>query len=190
VALPLLTSSLVSGLALRSLLGPHGLLGPWLRTVGVAVPSSPAAVVLAQAFVALPFLVLVAEWSLRRTGVAIERAAASLGARRWRILVSVTLPAAGPAIALGTVLVFARAVGEFGAVSLFAGDVAGATRTVPLAVWDGADGTAAAAVGGVSAALALVLLVVALAVVLALRGWRGAAPRPDVAGIAGTGAGR
>ncbi|MGU7592522.1 molybdate ABC transporter permease subunit, partial [Enterobacter hormaechei] len=86
---------------------------------GLGLPFTTAAVVLAQVFVALPFLVLAVEGALRSTGVEVERTAASLGASRATILRRVTLPLAAPGIVAGVVLCFARAIGEFGATALF-----------------------------------------------------------------------
>ncbi|MCB1273345.1 MAG: ABC transporter permease subunit, partial [Leucobacter sp.] len=115
VAVPLVLPPMVGGVALLFLFGrtsPVGrLVDAWW---GVALPFSTPAVVLAQAFVALPFLVLAVEGTLRGTGVRYERAAASLGAGRWRILTRITLPLAAPGLIAGVILCFARALGEFG----------------------------------------------------------------------------
>ena len=125
---------MVGGVALLFLLGRNGWLGALLAEVGVKVPFTTAAVVIAQTFVALPFLVLALEGSLRSTGIGYEQAAAALGAGRWRILWRVTLPLAAPGLIAGIVLCFARAIGEFGATALFAGNAPGVTQTMPLAI--------------------------------------------------------
>ncbi|MFS0702632.1 ABC transporter permease [Cellulomonas sp. 179-A 4D5 NHS] len=171
VTLPLVLPPTVGGIALLYLLGRQGLVGEHLDTLlGVRVPFTTAAVVLAQTFVALPFLVLAVEGSLRTLGTGYETVAATLGAGRWTVLRRVTLPLAGPGLASGTVLCFARALGEFGATALFAGNVPGVTRTMPLAIYTAFNGA------GVSpdTAVALSLLLVAVAVVILVlaRAWR------------------
>lgn len=168
-AVPLVVPPLVGGLALLALLGPGGPVGALLAGVGIDLPSTPAAVVVAQIFVALPFVVFAAESPLRRPGADLEFAAAGLGAGRWRILSRVTLPMAAPGIVVGAVLCFVRAAGEFGATALFAGDVPGATRTAPLAVYDAFTGSGGE---GAGAAVALVLIVFAIASLAIVRAWR------------------
>src|SRR5690606_7551665 len=113
VTVPLVLPPMVGGVALLFLFGRSGWLGPVLAQWGVQIPFSTTAVVLAQTFVALPFLILALEGSLRASGVGYEAAAAALGAGRWTILWRVTLPLAAPGLVAGTVLCFARAVGEF-----------------------------------------------------------------------------
>jgi molybdate transport system permease protein len=136
----------------------------------VRVPFTTLAVVLAQTFVALPFLVLAVEATLRARGVVFEQTAATLGAGRWRTLWRITLPLATPGLVAGVVLCFARAVGEFGATALFAGNAPGVTQTMPLAIYAAFNG---GGVGqGTAVALSLLLLVTAIAVLLLVRGWR------------------
>jgi len=164
VTVPLVLPPMVGGVALLYLFGRNGWFG------GLGLPFTTVAVVLAQVFVALPFLVLAVEGALRSTGVEIERAAASLGASRGTILRRVTLPLAAPGIVAGVVLCFARAIGEFGATALFAGNRSGVTQTMPLAIYTAFNG---GGVGqGTAVALALMLLVAAIAVLLLVRGWR------------------
>ena len=119
---------------------------------------------LAQTFVALPFLVLALEGWLRTTGVGYEQTAAALGAGRWTILRRVTLPLVAPGLLAGTVLCFARAIGEFGATALFAGNAPGVTQTMPLAIYTAFNGAAV----GRDVALALSVLLVAVALVILL----------------------
>jgi molybdate transport system permease protein len=164
VTVPLVLPPMVGGVALLYLFGRNGWLG------GLGLPFTTAAVVLAQVFVALPFLVLAVEGALRSTGVEIERTAASLGASRATILRRITLPLAAPGIVAGVVLCFARAIGEFGATALFAGNRPGVTQTMPLAIYTAFNGGGVAQ--GTAVALALLLLVTAIAVLLLVRGWR------------------
>ncbi|PVE79398.1 molybdate ABC transporter permease subunit [Microbacterium testaceum] len=164
VTVPLVLPPMVGGVALLYLFGRSGPLA------GLGLPFTTPAVVLAQVFVALPFLVLAVEGALRSTGVALERTAASLGASRATILRRVTLPLAAPGIVAGVVLCFARAIGEFGATALFAGNRPGVTQTMPLAIYTAFNGAGVSQ--GTAVALALLLLVTAIAVLLLVRGWR------------------
>jgi molybdate transport system permease protein len=136
VTVPLVLPPVVGGVALFSLLGRSGLLGgPLYRVTGFSFPFTPYAVVLAQVFVALPFLVLSVEGALRAADRRYEDAAATLGANPLRVFSRVTLPLVAPGIAAGTVLAWARALGEFGATITFAGNFPGTTRTMPLEVY-------------------------------------------------------
>lgn len=175
VTIPLVLPPMVGGVALLFLFGRSGWLGPALAEAGIRIPFTTTAVVLAQTFVALPFLVLALEASLRSTGVGYEQAAASLGAGRWRILTRVTLPLAAPGLIAGVVLCFARAVGEFGATALFAGNAPGVTQTMPLAIYAAFNGAGVSQ--GTAVALSLLLLVTAVAVLLLVRAWRPGAAR-------------
>ncbi|WP_454170667.1 ABC transporter permease [Microbacterium paulum] len=170
VTVPLVLPPMVGGVALLFLLGRNGWLGALLAAVGVKVPFTTAAVVIAQTFVALPFLVLALEGSLRSTGIGYEQAAAALGAGRWRILWRVTLPLAAPGLIAGIVLCFARAIGEFGATALFAGNAPGVTQTMPLAIYTAFNGAGVSQ--GTAVALSLLLLTTAVAVLLLVRAWR------------------
>ncbi|MGN6272915.1 MAG: ABC transporter permease [Protaetiibacter sp.] len=171
VTVPLVLPPMVGGVALLLLFGRQGLLGGVLEAWwGVRIPFTTAAVVLAQVFVALPFLVLALEGALRARGTDFERTAATLGAGRWRTLTRVTLPLAAPGLVVGVVLCFARAIGEFGATALFAGNAPGVTQTMPLAIYTAVNGAGVAQ--GPALALALLLLVTAVAVLLLVRGWR------------------
>ena len=170
VTVPLVLPPMVGGVALLFLLGRNGWLGALLAEVGVKVPFTTAAVVIAQTFVALPFLVLALEGSLRSTGIGYEQAAAALGAGRWRILWRVTLPLAAPGLIAGIVLCFARAIGEFGATALFAGNAPGVTQTMPLAIYTAFNGAGVSQ--GTAVALSLLLLTTAVALLLLVRAWR------------------
>ena len=168
--LPLVLPPLVGGIALLSLLGRNGLLGDALEVLGLRIPFTTTAVVIAQTFVALPFLVISVEGSLRTIDTGHERVAASLGANRMTVFRRVTLPLAAPGILAGTVLCFARALGEFGATALFAGNAPGVTRTMPLAIYTAFNG--AGVREDTAIALSLMLILVAIAVLLLMRGWR------------------
>jgi len=136
VTVPLVLPPVVGGVALFSLLGRSGLLGrPLYAVTGFSFPFTPYAVVLAQVFVALPFLVLTVEGALRAADRRYEDAAATLGANPLRVFSQVTLPLVAPGIAAGAVLAWARALGEFGATITFAGNFPGTTRTMPLEVY-------------------------------------------------------
>lgn len=170
VTVPLVLPPMVGGVALLFLFGRSGWLGAVLGEAGIRIPFTTAAVVIAQTFVALPFLVLALEGALRATGVGYEQTAAALGAGRWRILFRVTLPLAAPGLIAGTVLCFARALGEFGATALFAGNAPGVTQTMPLAIYTAFNGAGVSQ--GTAVALSLLLLITAIAALLLVRAWR------------------
>jgi len=169
--LPLVMPPLVGGIALLYLLGRNGLIGSVLELAfGIRIPFTTAAVVIAQAFVALPFLVISVEGALRTAGTRFESVAATLGAGRWTVFRRVTLPLIMPGVIAGTVLCFARALGEFGATALFAGNAAGITRTMPLAIYTAFNGAGVSQDSAI--ALSLLLVVVGIIILLLLRSWR------------------
>lgn len=165
VLLPLVLPPVVGGLALLTAFGRRGLLGQHLDAWGVSIAFSTTAVVLAQTFIAMPFLVLACEGALRTAGTRHEAVAATLGARPSRVLWRVTLPRLLPGLAAGAVLAFARALGEFGATLTFAGSLQGTTRTLPLEIYLRREADTDAAL-----ALALVLMVVAALLVVVAYG--------------------
>ncbi|WP_367948302.1 ABC transporter permease [Rathayibacter sp. VKM Ac-2835] len=170
VLLPLVLPPVVGGIALLYTFGRLGLLGGTLEALGIRIAFSTTAVVLAQTFVALPFLVLSLEGALRSAGDRYESVAATLGARPSTVLRRVTLPLILPGLLSGAILSFARALGEFGATLTFAGSLQGVTRTLPLEIYLQRETDPDAAV-----ALSLVLVVVAVLVIgLAHRGPRAA----------------
>jgi molybdate transport system permease protein len=175
VTVPLVLPPMVGGVALLFLFGRSSWLGGVLAEWGIRVPFTTGAVVLAQTFVALPFLVLALEGALRATGTGFEETAAGLGAGRWTTLTRVTLPLAAPGLIAGVVLCFARAIGEFGATALFAGNAPGITQTMPLAIYTAFNGAGVSQ--GTAVALSLLLLGTALAVLLLVRAWRAETPR-------------
>ena len=166
VLIPMVLPPVVGGVALLYAFGrSHGLVGPWLAdTLGLQVTFSPVGVVVAETFVAMPFLVLTVEGGLRSIDPRFEEAAATAGASRLSTFRRVTLRLLVPSLVAGAALAWARALGEFGATITFAGNVAGRTRTAPLAVYLLLESDPAGAV-----ALSLVLLAVALVVLVALR---------------------
>ena len=176
VLLPLVLPPVVGGIALLYTFGRQGLLGQTLEFLGLQIAFSTTAVVLAQTFVALPFLVVSLEGALRTGGERYEAVAATLGASPGRVFRRVTLPLVLPGLASGAVLSFARSLGEFGATLTFAGSLQGVTRTLPLEIYLQRETDPDAAV-----ALSLVLVAVAVAVVaLAYRRTGGAALRPSL----------
>ena len=135
VLLPLVLPPVVGGLALLFTFGRMGLIGQHLEAAGIRIAFSTVAVILAQTFVSLPFLVMGLEGALRTAGDRYERVAATLGAAPTRTLFTVTLPLVFPGLLSGAVLSFARALGEFGATLTFAGSLQGRTRTLPLEIY-------------------------------------------------------
>lgn len=165
VTLPMVMPPVVGGIALLLAFGRQGIIGRRLdEWFGLTLPFTPAAVVLAEAFVAMPFLVVSVEGALRSAGNDLEEAAATLGASRVRTARLVTLPAVLPALVAGAVLCWARALGEFGATITFAGSLPGKTQTMPLAAYLEMQTDPDAAI-----ALALILVAVCLVVLVALR---------------------
>ncbi|MEW1986401.1 ABC transporter permease [Pseudarthrobacter oxydans] len=160
VLLPLVLPPVVGGIALLYTFGRQGLLGQSLELAGIRITFSTTAVVLAQTFVALPFLVVSLDGALRTAGTKYEAVAATLGARPTTVLRRITLPLVLPGLASGAVLSFARCLGEFGATLTFAGSLQGVTRTLPLEIYLQRESDPDAAV-----ALSLVLVAVAVAVV-------------------------
>ena len=165
VTLPLILPPVVGGLALLYGLGRRGLVTGWLdRALGVSIPFTTTAAVLAATFVAMPFFVISAEAGIRSMDERYEEAAATLGAGRWTIFRRVTLPLLAPSLAAGAVLTWARALGEFGATIIFAGNNRTRTRTMPLAVFQAFEESP-----GAAAMLSLILLGISLTVLLLLR---------------------
>ncbi len=163
--LPLVLPPVVGGVALLFALGRLGLVGRWLDSVfDITLFGTTAGVVVAQTFVAMPFLVVTVEASLRSMDRRFEDAAATLGAGRWLVFRRVTLPLIAPSLAAGAVLAWARALGEFGATITFAGNLPGATQTMPLAVFVELQREVEGAV-----VLSLILVAVSLAVLVLLR---------------------
>ncbi len=165
VTLPLVLPPVVGGAALLFALGRRGLIGaPLAEATGIVLPFSTWGVVIANTFVAMPFLVITVEGALRNLDQRFEGAASTLGAGRWTVLRRVTLPMITPSLIAGLVLTWARALGEFGATITFAGNLQGRTQTLPLAVFVALESDRDTAV-----ALSLLMVVVSLIVLIALR---------------------
>jgi molybdate transport system permease protein len=160
VLLPLVLPPVVGGIALLYTYGRFGLLGSTMSFFGIDIAFSTTAVILAQTFVSIPFLILSFEGALRSAGTHYEAVAATLGARPTTVLWRVTLPMLAPALVSGTILSFARALGEFGATITFAGSLQGTTQTLPLDLYFQLENNPNAAV-----ALSLVLVAVAIIIV-------------------------
>jgi len=166
VLIPLVLPPVVGGVTLLTAFGRRGLVGQYLYDwFGIQLPFSTAGVIMAEAFVALPFLVITVEGALRSLDGIYEDAARTLGARPTRILLRVTAPLIAPSLIAGTVLAWARALGEFGATLTFAGNFPGVTQTLPLAVYSALEVSRDEAI-----ALSVILLAVSFTVLVALRG--------------------
>jgi molybdate transport system permease protein len=165
VTLPLVFPPVVGGVALLLALGRTGLVGRYLNAgFGITLPFTTAGVVVAETFVAMPFLVITVEGALRSADQGLEEAAATLGSHPFATFRRVILPLVAPSLAAGGVLCWARALGEFGATITFAGNYPGTTQTMPLAVYLALESDPDAAI-----ALSLVLLAVSVAVLALLR---------------------
>ncbi|MCB9870126.1 MAG: molybdate ABC transporter permease subunit [Planctomycetes bacterium] len=164
VTLPMVLPPVVAGVAMLLAFGRNGMVGAWLLQFGVALPFTTAGVVVAATYVALPFFVVTLEGGLRALDRRHEDAAATLGAGPWRVLCTVTVPMVGPSLRAGLLAAWARALGEFGATITFAGNLAGETRTLPLAVYVALEAEPDAAI-----VLSLVLVALSAGVLFALR---------------------
>ena len=163
---PLVLPPVVGGVALLAAFGRRGVAGPWLEDwFGVMLPFSLPGVVLAELFVALPFVVVTVEAGLRQADPRYEDAAGLMGADRWTAFRTVTLPLALPSIGAGAVLAWARALGEFGATVTFAGTFPGRTETLPSAVYVALESEPGAAL-----LLSVLLLAISVVVLVVLRG--------------------
>jgi molybdate transport system permease protein len=169
--LPMVLPPVVGGVALLFAFGRRGLVGSLLyQAFGIQIPFTTAAAVMAETFVAMPFLVIAVEGGLRSLDPRYEEAARALGARGWMVFARVTLPLLRPAIFSGAVLCWARALGEFGATITFAGSLPGRTQTVPIAVYVALETNPDSAI-----VLSLILLAVSLAILVGMRDrWLGA----------------
>lgn len=165
--LPLVLPPVVGGVALLLALGRNGLAGQWLdRWLGVRLPFTTAGAIVAEAFVAMPFIIITGEAAFRAADRRLEDAARSLGACPSAVFRTVTLPLVAPALGAGVILAWARALGEFGATITFAGNTPGQTQTLPLQAYLALE----SANPGSAIALSLLLLVVSLVVLVGMRG--------------------
>jgi len=174
VLLPMVLPPVVGGVALLSAFSRRSPLGSWLYdTFGIQLTFTKWGVVLAEAFVAMPFFVITVEAALRGLDQRYEQVAAGLGASPAQVFRRVTLPLIAPAVIAGAILSWARALGEFGATITFAGNIAGRTRTLPLAIYLQLESDPGGAI-----ALSLVLLLVSFAILVGLRDrWLGGPAR-------------
>jgi molybdate transport system permease protein len=155
----------VGGVALLLAFSRVGFVGRYLDYwFGLTIPFTPLAVIMAETFVAMPFLIITVEGALRSADQGFEEAAATLGAKRMTVFRRVTLPMIAPSLGAGAVLCWARALGEFGATITFAGSFPGQTETMPIAVYYALETDPDAAI-----ALSLVLLLVSVVVLVSLR---------------------
>ena len=162
VDLPIVLPPAVAGIALLMAFGRRGVLGGTLADWGLTIPFTAVAVVFAQVFVAAPFYIRAARSGFNRIEPDLEAAAADLGAPPGTVFRTITLPLARPGLTAGAVLAWARALGEFGATIMFAGNLPGTTQTMPLAIY-GAYGS-----GDLPAALLLAIILLVTSVVILL----------------------
>lgn len=160
VHLPLVLPPVVVGYLLLVLLGRRGWIGRWLHDdLGIDFAFTWKAAMLAAAVMGFPLLVRSVRLAIELVDVKLEQAARTLGASPWRVFMSMTLPLAMPGVLAGCVLAFARSLGEFGATITFAGNIAGETRTLPVAIF-----TSMQQVGGDAAALRMVIVSIVLSI--------------------------
>jgi molybdate transport system permease protein len=164
IQLPVVLPPAVAGVALLLAFGRRGLLGPGLAAFGIGLPFSSAAVVLAQSFVAAPFYVQAAVAAFRRLDPDLVLVARTLGASRPRVFFTVAVPLSWPALAGGAALSWARALGEFGATLMFAGNLTGRTQTLPLTIYTALESDLQTA-----QSLSIILVAVAFALLVAIR---------------------
>jgi molybdate transport system permease protein len=170
LTLPMVLPPVVGGVALLAAFGRKGLVGQQLyQWLGIRLAFTTPGVVLAETFVALPFFVVTVEAALRTSDRELEDAAATLGATRWTVFRTITLPMIRPSLMAGAALCWARALGEFGATITFAANVEGVTQTIPLKVYLALESNPDGAL-----VLSVLLLAVSFAVLLSLRDrWTG-----------------
>lgn len=164
IDLPMVLPPAVAGIALLMAFGRRGLLGPTLSAIGIEIPFTTFAVILAETFVAAPFYVRSAKAGFGAVDRKLERMSALLGVSDFKTFLRVTVPLAAPALVSGLLMTWARALGEFGATILFAGNFIGRTQTMPLAIYSGLESNLDSAL-----ALAVILVVVSFAILFAVR---------------------
>ncbi len=164
IDLPMVLPPAVAGLALLMAFGRRGLLGPALASLGIELPFTTAAVVMAETFVAAPFYIRAAKVGFADVDPKLEQMSALLGVSNLRTFFRITLPLAAPSLVSGLLMTWARALGEFGATIMFAGNFQGRTQTMPLAIYIGLESNLDSAL-----ALSLILIVVSFAILAAVR---------------------
>jgi len=164
IDLPMVLPPAVAGIALLMAFGRRGLAGPALSAVGIEIPFTTLAVILAETFVAAPFYVRSAKAGFGAVDRKLEQMSALLGVSNLKTFFRVTLPLAAPALLSGLLMTWARALGEFGATIMFAGNFPGRTQTMPLAIYSGLESNLDSAL-----ALAVMLVVVSFGILFAVR---------------------
>ncbi len=162
--LPIVLPPAVAGLALLLTFGRRGLVGPALEPLGIQLPFTTAAVIMAETFVAAPFFIRSAQSGFASVPSHLEESASDLGASKWHVFRRVTLPLSGAALLSGVILSWARALGEFGATILFAGNFIGRTQTMPLAIYQALETDPEAAI-----AIAALLILISFSFLVLLR---------------------
>jgi len=173
VELPLVLPPVVAGVAMLMAFGRGGLIGPGLENIGITLPFTTAAVVFAQIFVASPFFIRAAKLGFQSVTKDYEDVAQTLGVSPWRTFFRITLPLAGPAMFTGLGLAWARALSEFGATMMFAGNLTGETQTMPLAIMTAMDTSLDSALALSVLLLAGSVFVLVLLGLLTRRKWQG-----------------
>jgi molybdate transport system permease protein len=164
IDLPMVLPPTVAGVALLMTFGRRGILGTWLDMVGLHLSFTPVAVILAQSFVSAPFYIRAARAGFQSVDQELERVAYTLGHSPVRTFFQVTIPLAFPALLGGAVMAWARALGEFGATIMFAGNLMGRTQTMPLAIYAAMESDLTAAL-----VLSAMLIVVSFSVLFGVR---------------------
>lgn len=164
IDLPIVLPPSVAGLALLVLLGRHGLIGAWMNDHGVAIIFTALAVVIAQVFVAGPLYIRQAKSAFAMIDPVYEAAARTLGATPLKAFLKITVPLAKTGLISGVILSFARAIGEFGATIMVAGNLPGKTQTMPLAIYSLMQSDLTASI-----ALSLVLVAISCAILIIIR---------------------
>jgi len=168
IDLPLVLPPAVAGLGLLLLYGRTGLIGRYLNLFGITIAFSTLAVIMAQIFVASPFYIRQAKALFEQTDPAYEQTARTLGATPLRIFLGITIPLTAEGLLSGAIMTFARALGEFGATIMFAGNLPGVTQTMPLAVYAGLEGNF-----DIGITIAILLVIISFAIMVAIRFFTG-----------------
>jgi molybdate transport system permease protein len=164
IDLPLVLPPAVAGVALLVLYGRAGIIGHYFRMLGISIAFTTLAVIMAQVFVASPFYLRQAKSLFEQLDPTYEQTARTLGASPLRIFAHITLPLTAGGLVSGAVMTFGRALGEFGATIMFAGNVPGVTQTMPLAVYIGMEGNF-----NVGLTISIILVIISFAIMIAVR---------------------
>lgn len=172
VELPIILPPIVAGVAMLMAFGRQGIMGPALSSVGIALPFTTGAVICAQIFVAAPFYIRAAKLGFQSVSTDYEDVSQTLGVSPWQTFWKLTIPLASPSILSGLALAWARAISEFGATIMFAGNLTGKTQTMPLAILTAMESDIGASLG-----LSVILLFASIVVLIILgffanKSWR------------------